>query len=157
MRIALGSDHAGFDLKEKLKIFLQQTGNAVEDCGTHSTASCDYPDFAQAVAHRVADGQAERGILVCGTGIGMSLAANKVPGIRAAHVNNEFEAQMSREHNDLNVLTLGSRVLDEAQAKKFVDLWLKTVFAGGRHQQRLDKITAIERESAAAEASQKRS
>ena len=146
MRIALGADHAGYELKEKLKNYLQARGHAVDDCGTTSTASCDYPDFAHAVATRVAGGSAERGILVCGTGIGMAIAANKTPRVRAAKVNSEFEAQVSREHNDANVLTLGGRILGEEQARKIVDLWLATPFAAGRHQRRVDKITELEKD-----------
>jgi ribose 5-phosphate isomerase B len=110
----------------------------------------DYPDYAFFVAEQVAAGKAEYGILVCGSGIGMSIAANKVYGIRAAHVTSELEAQLSREHNDANVLTIGGRVLDENMAHKIVDRWLSTEFAGGRHQQRVDKITAIEREESPA-------
>ena len=145
MRIALGSDHAGYELKQKLKPFLQRLGHAVEDCGTNSTASCDYPDFAHAVTKQVASGAAERGILICGSGIGMAIAANKAAGIRAANISNEYEARMSREHNDLNVLTLGARILDESQAETIVDVWLKTQYEGGRHQKRLDKIAKLEK------------
>ena len=147
MRIALGSDHAGYELKEKLKTYLAGRGDTVEDCGTASTASCDYPDFAHAVAARVAGGNAERGILVCGSGIGMAISANKTAGVRAANVTSEVEAQLSREHNDLNVLTLGARLLGEEQARKIVDVWLGTAFAGGRHQRRVDKIE-LEKEAA---------
>lgn len=142
MRIALGADHAGYQLKENLKAYLQGRGHAVDDCGTASAASCDYPDFAREVAARVASGAAERGILICGTGIGMAIAANKTPGVRAAKVNSEYEAQLSRQHNDANVLTLGARILGEEQAKKIVDVWLATPFAGGRHQRRVDKIAS---------------
>ncbi len=115
------------------------------DCGTNSTDSCDYPDFAHAVAMRVAEQRAERGILVCGSGIGMTIAANKTPGVRAANIGSEFEAQLSREHNDLNVLALGARLLGEEQASKIVDVWLATPFAGGRHQRRVDKIAELEK------------
>lgn len=144
MRIAVGADHAGYELKDKLKPYLVQLGHTVEDCGTNSGDSCDYPDFARAVAARVASGAAERGILVCGSGIGMAISANKVPGIRAANITSEYEAKMSREHNDLNVLTMGARILNEEQARRIVEVWLQTQFAGGRHQHRLDKITALE-------------
>lgn len=144
MRIAVGADHAGYELKEKLKLYVKQLGHVVEDCGTVSSDSCDYPDFAHAVACRVASGEAERGILVCGSGIGMAIAANKTPGIRAANITSEYEARMSREHNDLNVLTLGARVLNEEQARSIVEVWLQTRFAGGRHQHRLEKIAALE-------------
>ena len=146
MKISLGADHAGFELKERIKQTLEQQGVIVDDQGTMSTASVDYPDFAKKVGEQVAIKQADCGILVCGSGIGMSIAANKVPGVRAANVTSEYEAQMSREHNDANVLALGARILDEATALKIVDKWLHTSFAGGRHQARVDKITAIERE-----------
>jgi ribose 5-phosphate isomerase B len=150
MKIALGADHAGFELKEKIKRYLLEKSITVDDHGTNSPQSVDYPDYAFFVAEQVAAGKAEYGILVCGSGIGMSIAANKVYGIRAAHVTSELEAQLSREHNDANVLTIGGRVLDENMAHKIVDRWLSTEFAGGRHQQRVDKITAIEREESPA-------
>ena len=146
MKIALGADHAGFELKEKIKQKLTAQGIAVDDRGTDSTASCDYPDFARAVAEEVAAHGADLGILVCSTGIGISIAANKVPGIRAAKVDTEFEAGRSREHNDANVLALGAETISEEVAFKIVDKWLSTPFAGGRHQRRVDKIAAIERE-----------
>jgi ribose 5-phosphate isomerase B len=151
MQIAVGSDHAGYGLKEKIKFHLERLGHAVEDCGTVSSDSCDYPDFAHMVACRVASGVARRGILVCGSGIGMAIAANKTPGIRAANITSEYEARMSREHNDLNVLTLGARVLNEEQAMAIVDVWLHTHFVGGRHQHRLDKIAALELEKLSTE------
>ena len=150
MKIALGADHAGFELKEKIKQYLLEKGITVDDRGTHSPQSVDYPDYAFRVAEEVAAGKADSGILVCGSGIGMSIAANKVHGVRAAHVTSEMEAQLSREHNDANVLTVGGRVLDEGTARKIVDRWLGTDFAGGRHQQRVEKITAIEREESPA-------
>ncbi|HZQ90255.1 MAG TPA: ribose 5-phosphate isomerase B [Terriglobales bacterium] len=150
MRIALGADHAGFELKNRIKAHLAARGFAVDDRGTGSSESVDYPDYAQAVGHAVASRRADFGILVCGSGIGMAIAANKVPGVRAAHVSSEYEAQMSREHNDANVLAVGARVLDEPRALAIVDKWLATEFAGGRHQKRVEKIHAIEgaRESA---------
>ena len=126
MKIALGSDHAGFELKEKIKQKLQSQGIAIDDRGTHSAESCDYPDYARAVADEVAAHGADFGILVCGTGIGMSIAANKVPGIRAARVVSEFDAELSREHNDANVLTLGARSLERRRAFKIIDKWLAT-------------------------------
>ncbi len=144
MRIAVGADHAGYELKEKIKSHLESLGHAVENCGTASSDSCDYPDFAHAVACRIASGAAQRGVLVCGSGIGMAIAANRTPGIRAANISSEYEAQMSREHNDLNVLTMGARILTEEQAMAIVDVWLNTRFAGGRHQQRLEKIAELE-------------
>src|SRR5450631_1415964 len=146
MKIAVGSDHAGFELKEKIKLKLQSQGLTIDDRGTHSADSCDYPDYAQAVAEQVAAHGADFGILVCGTGIGMSIAANKVPGIRAARVVSESDAELSREHNDANVLTLGARVTGDDEAFKIIDKWLATPFAGGRHARRVDKIMAIERE-----------
>jgi ribose 5-phosphate isomerase B len=148
MKIALGADHAGFELKEKIKQHLLNKGIAVDDRGTDSADSVDYPDYARVVGEEVAGKQADRGILVCGTGIGMSMGANKVPGIRAAKVNSESEAQLSREHNDANILALGARVLDEATALRIVDRWLETPFLGGRHQRRVDKIMAIENDEA---------
>jgi len=146
MKIALGSDHAGFELKEKIKQKLTAQGVTVDDRGTNSTASCDYPDFARAVAEEVAAQGADLGILVCSTGIGMSIAANKVPGIRAAKVDTEFEAERSREHNDANVLAMGADTITPDLAFRVVDKWLATPFAGGRHERRVEKITAIERE-----------
>ena len=144
MNIALGADHAGFELKEEIKRHLTENGFQVRDLGTHSTESVDYPDYARAVGEEVAGGAANWGILVCGAGIGMSIAANKVPGIRAANVHSETEAQLSREHNNANVLALGGRLLDHSQALKIVDVWLNTAFAGGRHQRRVEKIGGIE-------------
>jgi ribose 5-phosphate isomerase B len=146
MKIALGSDHAGFDLKEQIKQKLSTQGITVDDRGTNSTVSVDYPDYARAVAEEVAVQGADLGILVCSTGIGMSIAANKVPGIRAAKVDNEKEAELSREHNDANVLTLGANVITQDQAFKIIDVWLKSQFQGGRHERRIEKIAAIERE-----------
>jgi ribose 5-phosphate isomerase B len=150
MKIALGADHAGFELKEKIKQYLLEKGITIDDRGTYSPQSVDYPDFAFRVAEEVAAGKADSGILVCGSGIGMSIAANKVHGVRAAHVTSETEAQLSREHNDANVLAVGGRLLDEGAARRIVDRWLSTDFAGGRHQQRVEKITAIEREESPA-------
>ena len=146
MKLALGADHAGFELKDKLKSWLQQQGHQVLDLGTNAPDSVDYPDYARRVAESVARHDSDLGLLVCGSGIGMAIAANKVPGIRAANVSSEYEAQMCREHNDANVLTLGARVLTDDDARRIVDKWLHTTFAGGRHQQRVDKITALERE-----------
>ncbi len=148
MKIAIGADHAGFELKEKIRQRLLGQGIEVADEGTHSVDSVDYPDFARKVGEAVARQRADYGILVCGSGIGMAMAANKVPGVRAANVTSEFEAQMSREHNDANVLALGSRILQEAAAFQIVDKWLHTAFAGGRHVRRVEKISQIEREEA---------
>jgi ribose 5-phosphate isomerase B len=146
MKIALGADHAGFELKQKIKTRLEQQGFQVEDEGTVSTESVDYPDFAKKVAEVVAHKQADLGVLVCGSGVGMAIAANKVPGIRAANVSTEYEAEKSREHNDANVVSIGARILNDQQAFTIVDTFLKTPFAGGRHQRRVDKIAEIERE-----------
>jgi ribose 5-phosphate isomerase B len=148
MKIAVGADHAGFELKEKVKRWLAEQKIEVQDEGTLTSESVDYPDFARKVGEEVAAGHVDRGILVCGSGIGMSMAANKVPGVRAAKVDTVYEAQMSREHNDANVLALGSRVLNEDDAHRIVDKWLHTKFAGGRHQRRVDKITALEKPGA---------
>jgi ribose 5-phosphate isomerase B len=144
MRIALGADHAGYELKNRIKRHLEQMGHDVRDEGTNSGESVDYPDFARAVAQDVAAHAVERGILVCGSGIGMAISANKVHGIRAANISSAYEAQMSREHNDLNVLALGARILDEPSALSIVDMWLSTEFAGDRHTRRLQKIAALE-------------
>jgi len=145
MKIALGSDHAGFELKEQIKRKLQSQDITIDDRGTHSADSCDYPDYARLVAEQVAARQADFGILVCGTGIGMSIAANKVPGIRAARVVSESDAEMAREHNNANVLTLGARVTGAEEAFRIIEKWLATPAAGGRHQRRVEKIMAIER------------
>ena len=144
MKIALGADHAGFELKESVKRLLTAKSIQVDDRGTHSAESVDYPDFARAVAEEVARRQADFGILVCGTGIGMSMSANKVAGIRAAKADTEFEVEMARAHNDANVLCMGARVIDTATAEKLVRKFLETRFEGGRHQRRVDKIMAIE-------------
>ena len=153
MRIALGADHAGYQLKDQIKQHLEQQGIGVQDEGTSSAESVDYPDYARVVAHDVSQQRADLGILVCGSGIGMAITANKVDGIRAANVSTEYEAQMSREHNNANVLALGARILNSDQAFAIVDKWLTTQFAGGRHERRVEKIMAIEKEEDAAGAS----
>jgi ribose 5-phosphate isomerase B len=145
MRIALGADHAGFHLKDSLKRTLDELGVTYQDFGTSSAESVDYPDFAQAVATGVAEGQFDRGILVCGTGVGMAIAANKVPGIRSAPIVDSDTAKLSREHNDLNVLALGARVTPEARAREIVKVFLATPFTGGRHATRVGKIHHIEK------------
>jgi ribose 5-phosphate isomerase B len=145
MKIALGADHAGYILKGHIRQYVADHGHQVIDEGTNSSDSVDYPDFAAKVAEDVAAGRAERGILICGSGIGMAIAANKVPGIRAANISSEYEAQMSREHNNLNVLTLGARILNESNAKHIVQIWLDTPFSGGRHSARLEKLHDIEK------------
>jgi len=144
VRIAIGSDHAGFRLKETVKASLAQKGLDVVDLGTTSDASVDYPDYARAVATEVASGASDRGILICGTGIGMAMAANKVKGIRAAPVTDLESARLGREHNDANVLTLGARITPPELALEIVQVFLDTPFAGGRHQRRIDKIAAME-------------
>ncbi len=144
MRIAIGSDHAGFALKEQLRVRLEKAGLEVADFGTSSTESTDYPDYAEAVAREVAAGKADRGILVCYTGVGMSIAANKVPGIRASLGVNVEEVQLTRAHNDANILTLGARYTAPELAGELVDAFLATPFEGGRHARRVGKITSIE-------------
>ncbi len=144
MKIALGADHAGFEIKEKIKGWLAAHGYTVDDRGTHSPESVDYPDYARVVGEEVAACRADLGILVCGTGMGMAMAVNKVPGIRAANVTTEFEAEMLRAHNAGNVLCLGARVVSEVQALTLVDKFLQTPFSGGRHQRRVDKVMEIE-------------
>ncbi len=144
MRVALGADHGGFHLKEAIKEWLTEWGIEYQDFGTHSAASVDYPDYALAVAERVAAGEFDRGILVCGTGIGMCIAANKVPGIRAALCHDVFSARATREHNDSNVLTLGERVIGQGLAREIVQVWLQTGFVGDRHARRVEKIRTIE-------------
>ncbi|HET6841725.1 MAG TPA: ribose 5-phosphate isomerase B [Candidatus Angelobacter sp.] len=148
MRIALGADHAGYELKDRIKQHLQQKGFQVQDHGTSSAESVDYPDYACRVGQDVSAGRSDLGILVCGSGIGMAMAANKVHGIRAANVTTEHEAQMSREHNNANVLTLGARILGAEESFRIVDTWLTTQFAGGRHERRVEKMAAIEQEAA---------
>jgi ribose 5-phosphate isomerase B len=142
--VALGADHGGFALKEALKSYLQELGYAVLDCGTHSSESVDYPDFAYAVAALVSEGRAARGIMVDGAGIGSCMAANKVPGVRAAMCYDLSTAVNSREHNDANVLTLGGGLIGANLARQIVKAWLNTAFGGGRHARRVDKIMAIE-------------
>lgn len=143
MRIALAADHAGFALKEQVREYLVSKGYEVEDHGPDSADSVDYPDFAEKVARRVAAGEARFGVLVCGTGLGMAMAANKVPGVRAATCNDTLSAHFARAHNDANVLTMGGRLTNEATAQKILDVWLTTPFAGGRHALRVRKIAAI--------------
>lgn len=145
MRIAIGADHAGVALKEHVKQVLTSRGIEFDDVGTLTTDSVDYPDFAEAVGRKVASGQYDRGILTCGSGIGMAIAANKVPGVRAASITDEQSARLSREHNDINVLALGERITDINTARRIVELFLDTPFAGGRHQARIDKISALDK------------
>ncbi|BDV43192.1 ribose 5-phosphate isomerase B [Geotalea uraniireducens] len=144
--IVVGSDHGGLELKEAIKVLLRERNVSFEDCGTDNGNSVDYPDFGIKVARKVSSGEAEKGILFCGTGIGMSIVANKFPGVRAALATDAFMAQMAKEHNNANILVLGGRVLDREIARKMVGVWLDATYEGGRHQNRLDKIAAIERE-----------
>jgi len=139
--IAVASDHAGFDLKEILKRDLTEAGHQVLDLGTHSTASVDYPDFAKAVADAVASGRAEKGVLVCGTGIGMSIAANRNPKVRAAVVHDVTSAHLARGHNDANVVTFGQRLLGVEVAREALKVFLQTPFEGGRHASRVAKLS----------------
>lgn len=145
MKVALGSDHGGFKLKEEIKRYLEEKGIEYKDFGTYNTDSCDYPDIALPVAEAVAQGQYTRGILICGTGIGIGIAANKIKGIRAALCHDTFSARASREHNNANILTMGERVIGRGLAMEIVDIWLQTEFSGGRHQRRVDKISQIEK------------
>jgi ribose 5-phosphate isomerase B len=144
-RMVVGSDHAGFRAKEIIKKYLQDAGYTVDDMGTHSEESVDYPDFAKAVGERVAAGNGALGVLVCGTGIGVSIAANKVEGIRAALAHDSLTARRAREHNDANVIALGGKVVGDDEAIAIVQEFLSAEFAGGRHQRRIDKITEMDR------------
>jgi ribose 5-phosphate isomerase B len=144
-RIVVGSDHAGFCVKERIKKYLEGAGYLVEDVGTHSEESVDYPDYAKAVGMRVASGNDSLGVLVCGTGIGVSIAANKVEGIRAALAHDSLTARRAREHNDANVIALGGRIVGEDEAIAIVQEFLGAQFAGGRHQRRIDKISEMDR------------
>jgi ribose 5-phosphate isomerase B len=142
--IVLGCDHGGLELKEAIQAALVARGLEVFDYGTDNGDSVDYPDFAEKVAEAVSHGQSELGVLVCGTGIGMSIVANKFPGVRAALVTDEFMAKMAKEHNNANILVLGGRVLPAEKAVKMVNIWLDSNYEGGRHQRRLDKIALLE-------------
>jgi ribose 5-phosphate isomerase B len=144
MKIAIGSDHRGFDAKRHLVSLLQQLGHDVTDVGPQTRDSVDYPDYAFQVARAVSDGQVERGILICGTGIGMCIAANKVHGVRAAPCHDSITAEMSRRHNDANVLCLSADLLSEELMERMVRIWLDTAFEGGRHARRVDKIARFE-------------
>jgi len=148
VRIAIGSDHAGYRLKEELKGFLKEAGHEVEDHGTDSEESADYPRICANVGRAVRDGEAERGIVLGGSGQGEQISANKVRGVRAALCNDLFTARLSRQHNDANVLSMGSRVVAPALAMEIVELWLATEFDGGRHERRVAQIGEIEREEA---------
>ncbi len=144
MKIAIGSDHAGFALKEQLREKLRAEGHEVVDVGTTSTESTDYPDYAAAVGHAVRDGEVEKGVLVCSSGVGMSIAANKIKGVRAALGTNTDEVSYVRRHNDANILAIGQKYTEPALAEALLDVFLTTEFEGGRHQRRLDKIKILE-------------
>lgn len=144
MMIAVASDHGGLELKSRIVALLKELGVDCADYGPNDATSVDYPDFAAKVSADVSSGKVEQGVLICGTGIGMSIAANKFPNVRAALVHDEFTAQMAREHNNANILVLGGRILEPEQGAKLVGLWLDGSYAGGRHQNRLDKIVQIE-------------
>jgi ribose 5-phosphate isomerase B len=144
MKIAIGSDHAGFVLKEEVLALLKKLSFEVIDCGTNDTSSVDYPDFGEKVSRLVSAGEVDRGILICGTGIGMSMVANKFPNVRASLCNDLFSAKMSRLHNDANVLVLGGRIIGKDLAAEIVTTWMSTPFEGDRHLKRLHKIKKIE-------------
>ena len=146
MQIGLACDHGGFELKEDLKAFLRSVGMEPIDMGTFSEDSVDYPDFGILLAEKISRGELKKGILICGTGIGMSIVANKFRGVRAALANDLFSSRFSREHTDANVLVMGGRVVGRELAKEIVRVWLDTPFAGGRHQRRLDKIEMLEKQ-----------
>ncbi len=143
MKIAIGADHAGYMLKEQVKAFLKSKDIDFKDYGTFKIESCDYPEYAYKVGQAIVNGEADLGILICGTGIGMSITANKIKGIRAALVHDEQTAKLSRQHNDANVLCMGGRILEEEAALKIVDVWLNTSFEGGRHEKRLKLINQL--------------
>jgi ribose 5-phosphate isomerase B len=145
MKIALASDHAGFSTKEELKPLLTQLGIEFTDLGTNSEASVDYPDYAKKVGEEVARGEVDQGVLVCGSGTGMAITANKVPGVRAAVAWSEEIARLARQHNDANVLAIGSRTTPEGEIPKIVRAWFETAFEGGRHADRVNKINALEK------------
>ena len=140
MKMIIGSDHAGYQMKEKVIAHLRERGVEVEDVGTHGEESVDYTDFGRKVASKVSDATFDRGILMCGTGLGMSMVANRFPGVRAALANDLFSAIMSRRHNDSNILVMGGRLIGDTLALQLVDTWLETPFEGGRHQRRLEKM-----------------
>ncbi len=144
MRIAIGSDHRGFQIKLKVVELVRRLGHEVIDAGPGDASSVDYPDIAAIVAQKVSDGEVDRGILICGTGIGMCIAANKLPGVRAAPCHDDLTAEMSRRHNDLNVLCLSADMLGEKLIDRMIEIWLKTEFEGGRHARRVEKISGLE-------------
>lgn len=143
MKIAIGCDHGGFNLKTNIVEYVESLGHEVKDFGTYSTESCDYPDISQAVASEIVNGNYDRGILICGTGIGIGIAANRIPGIRAALCHDTFSAQASRAHNNANILTMGERVIGQGLAREIVRIWLESEFEGGRHERRIQKIEEV--------------
>ena len=146
MKIAIACDHGALDMKNMLVSYLQGQGHAVTDFGTHTNASCDYPEFAAAAAQAVASGECQRGIVLCTTGIGMSIAANKIKGIRCALLSDVVSARLTREHNDTNMMAMGAGIVGNILAQQIVDTWLGTDFSGGeRHQRRIDKMMALEK------------
>ena len=144
MKISMGCDHGGYALKESIKTYLEEKGHEILDCGTYSTESCDYPDFGKAAAQAVAEGKCERGIVICTTGIGISIAANKVRGVRCALCSEPLSAEMTRRHNDANVMAIGAGFTGKNMAERMVEVFLTTEFEGGRHQRRVDKMMALE-------------
>lgn len=149
MRVAVGADHRGYAIRNKVVDLLHRLGHEVQDVGTRTDDPVDYPDIAAVVAEKVSRGEVDRGILICGTGLGMCIAANKFPGVRAAPCHDDLTAEMSRRHNDLNVLCLAADMLGERLVDRIVESWLNTPFEGGRHARRLEKIAAVEREQLA--------
>jgi len=147
LRIAIASDHAGLEMKEDLKEFLQSIGVEVVDMGVNDNKSVDYPDYGIPLADRVSKGEVPRGVLVCGTGIGMSILANKFTGVQAALVNDVFSARMAKEHNNANILVIGGRIVGKGLAREMLKTWIEATFEGGRHQKRLDKIAEVEKKS----------
>ncbi len=144
MKISIGADHGGFELKEHIKRYLTEKGHEVVDVGTYSTASCDYPDFGYAAAKKLSDGEVDRAIVICSTGIGISITANKVKGVRCALCSEPFSAEMTRRHNDANALAMGALMIGRNMAERITDVFLATEFEGGRHQRRVDKVMAVE-------------
>ncbi|GAA4435347.1 ribose 5-phosphate isomerase B [Bremerella cremea] len=145
MKIAIGSDHRGYEVKAKIIELLKRLGHEAVDCGAHDCNSIDYPDIATAVSEKIVDGAVDRGILICGSGIGMAITANKFPGVRAATCHDDLTAEMSRRHNNVNVMCLSADLLGERLIDRMVELWITTEFEKGRHQRRVDKITDVER------------
>lgn len=140
MKIAIASDHGGFELKEKIYVYLKDKGHEIKNFGTNSKESCDYPIYAKKVCGAILHNNFEKGILICTTGLGMSMTANRYKGIRAACLSDKFSAEMTRKHNNSNILCLGAKVVDEKLAKEIIDIWLKTEYEGGRHQKRIDMM-----------------